>query len=137
MYSLGVVLYELLCGERPYELPVRSAAQVEQAILEVDPRPPSRRSPSAGLAELRSTTASAMTKTLASDLDAIVCKCLSKQPGNRYSSVEALASDLERWLDGKPVAAKSSTWLERALKFCRRHRLAVVSTGVPRPRSPR
>ena len=71
-----------------------------------------------------------MAKTLANDLDAIVCKCLSKQPGNRYSSVEALASDLERWLDGKPVAAKSSTWLERALKFCRRHRLAVVSTGV-------
>ena len=109
---------------------MRSAAQVEQAILEVDPRPPSRRSPSAGLAELRSTTASAMTKTLANDLDAIVCKCLAKQPGNRYSSVEALASDLERWLDGKPVAAKSSTWLERALKFCRRHRLAVVSSGV-------
>jgi len=130
VYSLGVVLYELLCGERPYELPVRSAAQVEQAILDVDPRPPSRRIPTAGTAELRSTTASAMSRTLANDLDAIVGKCLAKQPGNRYSSVEALASDLERWLDGRPVAAKSSTWLERALKFCRRHRLAVVSTGV-------
>jgi len=129
VYSLGVVLYEMLCGERPYELAVRSAAQVEQAILDVEPRPPSRRAPSEGIAELRSTTSSAMTRTLASDLDAIVAKCLSKQPGDRYSSVDALTADLESWLAGKPVVAKPTTWLERAWKFCRRHRLAVVSTA--------
>jgi serine/threonine protein kinase/tetratricopeptide (TPR) repeat protein len=130
VYSLGVVLYELLCGERPYELTVRSAAQVEQAILDIDPRLPSRRSATVEVAERRSTTISAMRKLLAGDLDALVCKCLSKHPGDRYSSAEALAADLERWLDGRPVAAKPTSWLERSHKFARRHRLAVLSSGV-------
>jgi serine/threonine-protein kinase len=130
VYSLGVVLYELLCGNRPYEIVLRSAAQVEQAILDVDPRPPSRRQVSAEVAELRSATPAEMSRTLKGDLDAIVCKCLSKQAGGRYSSAESLASDLVRWLDGRPVEAKSITRLERALKFSRRHRLAVVSTGA-------
>ncbi len=128
IYSLGVVLYELLCGARPYDLDLNSAAQVEQAIVVTDPPPPSRRPPAAQAAERRATTPSGLIKTLGRDLDAIVCKCLSKQPGARYSSVEAFATDLEHWRAGRPVAAKPAGTFEQVLKFCRRHRLAVGAT---------
>ncbi|MCE9661460.1 MAG: serine/threonine protein kinase [Burkholderiales bacterium] len=128
IYSLGVVLYELVCGARPYDLNGSSAAQVEQAIVTTDPAPPSRRPPSTQAAERRATTPSGLVKALDRDLDAIVCKCLAKQPGARYSSVEALAVDLQNWRDGRPVAAKPTGTLEQALKFCRRHRLAVGAT---------
>ncbi len=129
-YSLGVVLYELLCGDRPYELELQSAAHVEQAIVGLEPREPSRRNLSTQAAEARGTTSKALTKILAPELDAVVLKCLSKPAADRYSSVEALAADLEHWLAGKPVTAKPTTSLERVWKFCRRHRLPVLATSA-------
>ncbi len=129
VYSLGVVLYELLCGERPYELKVASAAQLEQAILDLDPRAPSRRALSEGIAKSRSTTRVALRKQLGSDLDAIVLRALAKQPGQRYGSVEALGIDLDRWLDGEPVEARAPSTVYRVGKFVRRHTLSV-SLGV-------
>jgi eukaryotic-like serine/threonine-protein kinase len=129
VYSLGVVLYELLCGERPYELKVASAAQLEQAILDLDPRAPSRRALSEGIANSRSTTRVALRKQLGSDLDAIVLRALAKQPGQRYGSVEALGIDLDRWLDGEPVEARAPSTVYRVGKFVRRHTLSV-SLGV-------
>jgi serine/threonine-protein kinase len=125
VYSLGVVLYELLSGERPYELKLESAAQLEQAILEIDPRVPSRRNLSPARAQARNTSVKTLRKALANDLDAIVLKAMSKQPERRYGSVEALRMDLEHWLDGKPVQAKTpstSYWLR---KFVARHRWSV------------
>ena len=74
VYSLGVVLYELLCGERPYELKVESAAQLEHAILETEPRAPSRRPLTAGSARARSTTVQGLRRALSPELDAIALR---------------------------------------------------------------
>jgi len=129
VYALGVVLYELLCGERPYELKVESAAQLEQAILEMEPRAPSRRTLSESIATARGTPPSLLRKQLGADLDAIALRALAKQPVQRYGSVEAFGADLDRWLGGEPVEARAPSTLYRLGKFVRRHTLSV-SLGV-------
>ena len=128
VYSLGVVLYELLCGERPYELRVESAAQLEHAILEVDPRAPSRRALGSDSAAARSSTPAGLRRMLAGDLDAIVLQALAKRPAQRYASVDALRADLDRWLDGDAVLARAPSRWYRWGKFVARHRL-MVSVG--------
>lgn len=125
VYALGVVLYELLCGERPYELKVASVAQLEQAILDVEPRAPSRRALSEPIAIARGTSSALLRKQLSSDLDAIVLRALAKQPAQRYGSVEALRADLDRWLGGEPVEARTPSTVYRVGKFVRRHTLSV------------
>ena len=130
VYALGVVLYELLCGERPYELKVESAAQLEQASLETEPRAPSRRAWSDATAQWRGAPPAAVRKVVSGDLDAIVLRALAKQPSQRYGSVEALRADLDRWLDGEPVSARAPSALDRAGKFVRRHVLAVSMSAA-------
>ncbi|MEQ1682500.1 MAG: serine/threonine-protein kinase [Burkholderiaceae bacterium] len=125
VYSLGVVLYELLCGQRPYELKMESAAQLEQAIVDLDPRAPSRRTLSDSVAAARGNTAKALHKRLAGDLDAITLRALAKQPERRYASVEALRVDLDRWLAGEPVQATPPGTAYRLAKFALRHRWGV------------
>ncbi len=125
VYSLGVVLYELLCGQRPYELKMESAAQLEQAIVDLDPRAPSRRTLSDGVAVARGSTTKALQKRLAGDLDAITLRALAKQPERRYASVEALRADLDRWLTGEPVQATPPGTAYRLAKFTLRHRWGV------------
>jgi serine/threonine protein kinase len=125
VYALGVVLYELLCGERPYEVKATSVARLEQAILEADPRAPSRRALGAVAAAQRVLSVKALHKALAGDLDAIVLQALAKQPARRYASAEAMLADIDRWLDGEPVKAHAPGALYRWGKFVRRHRLAV------------
>ena len=125
VYSLGVVLYELLCGERPYVLKVESAAQLEQAILDMEPREPSRRVLSAQAASARGTTVEGLRKRLASDLDAIVLRALAKRPEQRYGSAEALRVDLDRWLAGEAVEARTPSRRYRLRKFVGRHALSV------------
>ena len=125
VYSLGVVLYELLCGERPYELKVESPAQLEHAILDLDPRAPSRRAITHATAAARGSTGIELRRQLGNDLDAIVLRALAKQPGHRYGSVEALKIDLDRWMAGEPVEARAPSTLYRARKFVGRHTLAV------------
>jgi eukaryotic-like serine/threonine-protein kinase len=125
VYSLGVVLYELLCGQRPYELKIESAAQMEQAIVELDPRAPSRRTLNDATAAARGTTKKALHKRLAGDLDAITLRALAKQPERRYASVEALRADLDRWLAGEPVQATPPGTAYRLAKFALRHRWGV------------
>ena len=126
VYSLGVVLYELLSGERPYELKMASAAQLEQAILDIEPRAPSRRALPEAAAQARDTSAAALRKALASDLDAIVLRAMAKQTARRYASVEALRADLDHWLAGEPVEARTPSAAYRVAKFARRHRLGVA-----------
>jgi len=126
VYALGVVLYELLCGERPYEVRHASAAEIERAILELEPRAPSRRRLTDDAALARSTQPKAWRRLLMDDLDAVVLKALAKRSDGRYASVESWRLDLERWLEGRPVGARAPSRLRAIAKFARRHRLGVA-----------
>lgn len=129
VYSLGVVMYELLTGEKPYRLKRETSAQWEEAILAGDPQRPS-------LAVVRGGDDEAVpgvdrrrwSKMLAGDLDNIVLKALSKQPGERYPSAEALSLDIQRHLDGLPVLARPQSLAYRTRKFVRRHLLPITLT---------
>jgi len=126
VYSLGVVFYELISGARPYELKVESAAQLERAILETEPRAPSRHSLSEAQAEVRGgLSAKALRKALAPELDAIALRCLAKMTAARYSSVDAVIADIDRWLNGEAVLARAPGAWYRFGKFAARHRIGV------------
>ena len=114
VYSLAVVLYELLAGEPPYQLRRTSAAALEEAILEVEVAPPSQRA-------LDRTTA----RALRGDLDNILAKALKKEPAQRYASVAAFADDLTRHLEQQPVSAHRDSFAYRSRRFVQRNALAV------------
>jgi tRNA A-37 threonylcarbamoyl transferase component Bud32 len=127
VYSLGVVFYELVSGERPHELKVESALQLEHAILEIEPRAPSRRSLSEVNARARGGLGvKALRKALAPELDAIALRCLARQTAARYSSVDAVMADIDRWLGGEAVLARAPGAWYRFGKFAARHRLGVA-----------
>ncbi|NNF58922.1 MAG: serine/threonine protein kinase, partial [Rhodothermaceae bacterium] len=118
VYALGVVLYELLTGQRPYDLSGKTASEVERLVAEVEP-------------PLPSTVASPeRARTLRGDLDTIVMKALAKEPERRYASAEALALDLRRHLRGLPVEARPATARYRLSRFVRRHRVGVAATAA-------
>jgi len=126
VYSLGVVLYELLVGERPYELRQRNLAEIERVVRETEPEPPSAR-----MARRRGASARAQQRELAGDLDNIILKALEKDPARRYATVGQLSDDLDRYLAGYPVLARPATLRYRVAKYVRRHRLALgVAAGV-------
>ena len=118
VYALGVVLYELLAGERPYDLSGCSPAEIERIVSEQAPRPPSAVAPAHRQRRLRG------------DLDTIVQKALRKEPERRYTSAEALADDLQRHLEGRPVEARPDTAGYRTRKFVQRHRAGVTATAA-------
>ncbi|MEM6646876.1 MAG: serine/threonine-protein kinase, partial [Bacteroidota bacterium] len=140
IYSLGVVLYELLAGHRPYLLNERSAADVARVICHEQPVRPSTAirtraadaTATASLSEARRTAPERLQRRLHGDLDMISLMALRKEPSRRYASVEALADDVQRHLAGLPVRAQRDTLRYRAGKFVRRHRLGVaVSILIP------
>ena len=99
VYSLGVMLFELLTGERPYKLKRGSTAELEEAILSVDTSRPST-VVTAKFAERNQDTLNRLKRKLAGDLDTIVLKAMKKQPADRYASVSAFKEDIERFLTG-------------------------------------
>lgn len=113
IYSLGVLLFELLTGERPYRIDDTRPSTIERIVCETEPR-----RPSAHLTTRRSGGSSR-------DLDAIVLKALAKSVKQRYASCVEFADDLRRWLDGEHVRARVPTWSERSARFLYRHRLAT------------
>jgi len=122
VYALGVVLYELLAGRRPFL--ATTISDLERAVLDTDPM-----TPSAALD--RSEAASPLAvRQLVGDLDVICLKALRKEPEARYASVEALRDDLRRYRVGLPVAAQAPTARYRARRFVQRHRAGVLATAV-------
>jgi serine/threonine protein kinase/Tfp pilus assembly protein PilF len=126
IYSLGVVLFEVLTGDRPYRLNAGASRGVlEQAIATAEVSMPSTRlSQQACIA--RGGTHDQLSRQLRGDLDLIVLKALAKEPSARYPSAAALADDINRYLDGKPVTAQRTRVPYRVKKFLRRNRMAVA-----------
>ena len=125
VYALGVVLCELLSGQRPFAGLANTPAQLEAAVLEGAPPPPSWAKLTAEAAQARGLPSmTALAKALRGDLDAIVLKALAPEPADRYLSAEAFSADLARCLCGEPVRARGPGWAYGAGKFLRRHWLA-------------
>jgi len=119
VYSLGVLLYELLAGARPYRIESAEPTAILRIVCEVEPPPPSAAATSVDRARL-----------LQGDLDAIVLKALRKEPERRYTTVDHLEQDLRRHLDGHAVLARPDTVRYRTAKFVRRNRLAVAAAAL-------
>lgn len=131
VYSLGVVLYELLAETKPYRLKRQTDAEWEEAILQSDPqRPSATLQREADSDPSRAQALRRRARRIAGDLDNIVLKALSKRPEHRYASVEALAQDLHRHLEGKPVLARPQSVAYRTRKFVQRHRWALATTTL-------
>jgi serine/threonine protein kinase/tetratricopeptide (TPR) repeat protein len=140
IYQLGLLLYELMCGQRPYHLDRRSQAENERAICELEPLPPScaesvrgprrRRSDTgeaatAHISRVRQTSVARLRRKLRGDLDNIVMMALRKEPERRYPSAERFGRDIELYLAGQPVAARKDTVVYRTRKYLRRHSIGV------------
>ncbi|HEX8367993.1 MAG TPA: serine/threonine-protein kinase [Pyrinomonadaceae bacterium] len=136
VYSLGVILYELLTARRPFEFRKHSAEEIIRAVGETEPERPSSvvnfQSPESENIGTRrnkrpTTNNGRRTKSLKGDLDNIVLKALKKEPNRRYSSVEQFSEDIRRHLSNLPVLARPDTLSYRATKFINRNRLAVFA----------
>jgi serine/threonine-protein kinase len=114
VYSLGVVLYELLAGTRPYRLKRESRGALEDAVLQACPPRPSEAAQASHARALRG------------DLDTIILKALKKQPAERYATVNAFVDDLQRYLGHEPVLAQPDSAAYRLRKFVSRYRVPVA-----------
>jgi len=146
IYSLGVLLYELLTGHRPYKLKQSIPAEMERAICEQEPENPSTAVDRVETETSRDGTSCSKTpesvsrtregepdrlrRRLRGDLDTIVLMALRKEPQRRYGSVEGFSQDIQRHLDHLPVKARRNTFAYRASKFIRRRQTEVVATAI-------
>lgn len=120
VYSLGVVLYELLTGNRPHQFKTYSPAEIERTICDTEIEEPSKS------VSRMSGARAGLARQLAGDLDNIVLMAMRKEPERRYQSVEQFSEDLRRYLAGLPVMARKDTFGYRAGKFTRRHKTGVI-----------
>ena len=141
VYSLGVVLYELLCGQRPYQARSRRPNELARAICEEEaPRPstmghqPPATAPTGQAPATRERPAT-WRRQLEGDLDNIVAKALRKEPARRYPSASALSEDIRNHQEGLPVTARKDTLSYRTGKFVQRNKVSVAGgcAGGPLP----
>lgn len=141
VYSLGVVLYELLTGQRPYKLKNARPDALAKAICEQEPARPSTSASSPGsqvpdlkplISDPKSKleAAGSQPKSLSRDLDKIVLMALRKEPQRRYASVDQFSEDIRRYLARRPVIARKDTLSYRTSRFIRRNRLGVSAAAL-------
>lgn len=117
VYSLGVILYELLTGSRPHKFGEKSLGEIVRIIESVEPAAPSE-------------IPNPQSKDLNSDLDAIVLKSLAKNSGERYSTTVEFCADITSFLDHKPISARPANPFYRLKKYVRRHRLESLIAAL-------
>lgn len=118
VYSLGVVLYELLTGRPPYHFKSQSPSEIERVVTQIEPEKPSI------------VAKDTVSRSLRGDLDNIVLMALRKEPARRYQSVEQFSEDIRRHLETRPVLARADTVSYRAGKFIRRNKIALAAGSL-------
>ncbi len=138
VYALGVLLFELLTGQRPYRLKFQSAAQLEQAIEAADVQKASAVVQAQGESEQHAAQAewaarrgfeqpTRLARALRGDLDAIIAKALQREPAQRYDNARALADDIQRHLQDRPVLAQPESLAYSFKRLVARHRAAAAA----------
>ena len=120
IYGLGILLYELLSGSKPYDLSSATSHDIRELICRTEPLEPSRAAANADNKRLAA--------GLAGDLDKVIMKAIRKEPERRYETVREFADDLDNFRHGRPITARTPSWSYRTAKFIQRNRTAVAAT---------